>query len=111
MPPGVASRAGACYSGPMAVRGWRIQGRVQGVGFRAFVCDRARELGLRGWVRNRADGSVEAAAAGPEAALDRLGPLLLQGPPRARVDRAIPFEPPKSLEDEREFAIQYGAGV
>jgi len=83
-----------------------VEGRVQGVGFRYFVRAQALELGLRGWVRNRPDGSVEAAAAGPGGALDRLEAFLLQGPPRARVIRLTPFEPPKSLEDEQDFAIK-----
>jgi len=95
----------------MATKAWRVCGRVQGVGFRYFVQDRALELGLRGWVRNLPDGSVEAAAAGPPEALRRLEALLLQGPPRARVDRLTPREAPKSLEDEQDFAIQYGPGV
>ena len=42
-----------------------VRGRVQGVGFRAFVEDEARQRGLQGWVRNRRDGSVEAVFAGP----------------------------------------------
>ena len=46
-----------------------VRGLVQGVGYRAFVSRRARELGLGGWVRNLPDGSVEAEAAGSEAAL------------------------------------------
>ncbi|HEX3164045.1 MAG TPA: acylphosphatase, partial [Pseudolabrys sp.] len=51
-----------------------VRGRVQGVGYRAFVEDEAHRLGLRGWVRNRRDGSVEAVFSGPrsevEAAID-----------------------------------------
>jgi acylphosphatase len=58
-----------------------VRGRVQGVGYRAFVEDEAHRLGLRGWVRNRRDGSVEAVFAGPrndvEAAIEacRRGPF------------------------------------
>lgn len=68
-----------------AVR-WRIRGKVQGVGFRAFTARRARELGLAGRVRNLPDGSVEAEAAGPREELDRLAEAVRRGPRGARVD-------------------------
>ena len=61
-----------------------VRGRVQGVGYRAFVEDEARQRGLQGWVRNRRDGSVEAVFAGPagdvEAAIEacRRGPFSAQ---------------------------------
>lgn len=63
-----------------------ITGRVQGVGFRHFTRDAAARLGLDGWVRNRADGSVEALARGDDAALDAFRAALRRGPPAARVD-------------------------
>ena len=66
-------------------RGYRLEGRVQGVGFRAFVRRRAQELGLDGWVRNAADGTVEAEAAGDRASLDAFEDHLRQGPPAGRV--------------------------
>jgi acylphosphatase len=62
-----------------------VRGRVQGVGFRWFVRERARELGIRGWVRNRGDGSVEVEAEGDLASLERLRVSLAEGPPGARV--------------------------
>lgn len=62
-----------------------VRGRVQGVGFRWFVRQRARELGIRGWVRNRPDGSVEVEAAGESESLDRLRQLLAKGPTGAHV--------------------------
>jgi acylphosphatase len=65
----------------------RIHGRVQGVFFRAWSADLARALGLRGWVRNRADGSVETLVAGDEQAVERLISQCRTGPPAARVDR------------------------
>jgi acylphosphatase len=65
----------------------RIEGRVQGVGYRAFVEMRAAELGLSGWVRNRRDGSVEAVVQGPNAAVDAMLDRCRSGPPGARVDR------------------------
>ena len=64
-----------------------ITGRVQGVGFRAFVVAMAQARGLRGWVRNRHDGSVEALLIGDSdavaAAIEECG----RGPSLARVDR------------------------
>jgi acylphosphatase len=62
-----------------------VRGRVQGVGFRWFVREAARELGLAGWVRNRPDGTVEVAAEGSAATLDQLRDELRKGPPGAAV--------------------------
>ena len=62
-----------------------VSGRVQGVGFRWFVVERARELGLSGWVRNRPDGKVEIAASGGAAALVQLESAVGRGPPGAQV--------------------------
>jgi acylphosphatase len=64
----------------------RIEGRVQGVGYRAFVEMKAVELGLAGWVRNRRDGSVEAVLQGPAAAVEEMLALCRKGPPAARVE-------------------------
>lgn len=63
-----------------------VRGRVQGVGYRAFVEDKAHRLGLRGWVRNRRDGSVEALFAGPATVVADMVALCRHGPPSARVD-------------------------
>ena len=65
----------------------RIEGRVQGVGYRAFVEMRAAALGLNGWVRNRRDGSVEAVVQGPPATVDDMLDACRKGPPGSRVDR------------------------
>ena len=59
---------------------------VQGVGFRYHVLDAVRGTGLAGWVRNRADGSLECLAEGPQAQLRALLAMLERGPPGARVD-------------------------
>jgi acylphosphatase len=63
-----------------------IRGRVQGVGFRWFVVEMAKELRLAGWVRNKADGNVELAAAGESDALARLEAAVSAGPSGARVE-------------------------
>jgi acylphosphatase len=62
-----------------------IRGRVQGVGYRWWARREARRLGLDGWVRNRADGSVELLAAGPPDAVAAFADLCRRGPPSARV--------------------------
>jgi len=74
---------------PRIARRLRIHGRVQGVGFRYALAAKAKSLGLSGWVRNRSDGSVEALACGPRAAVDTLIAWAYQGPPAARVDRVV----------------------
>jgi len=63
----------------------RITGRVQGVGYRAWVVETARRLGLRGWVRNRRDGSVEALVSGDEDAVAAMIEACRDGPFAARV--------------------------
>lgn len=63
----------------------RVKGRVQGVGFRWFVREEARRLGVSGWVTNLPDGDVEVAAAGEAASLDRLRRALEVGPGGAAV--------------------------
>jgi len=63
-----------------------VRGRVQGVGFRWFVEREAHMLGVAGWVRNNADGSVEVLAQGTRDQLSGLRSRLRQGPRAARVD-------------------------
>jgi acylphosphatase len=70
----------------MIVRHVVIRGRVQGVGFRAFIEDAAEERYLEGWVRNRPDGSVEAVFAGREEAVEAVIKACRTGPPGARVE-------------------------
>ena len=63
-----------------------IRGRVQGVGYRAWVEYQARAQGLEGWVRNRRDGSVEALFAGPASVVADMIASCRRGPSSARVD-------------------------
>ena len=67
----------------------RIEGRVQGVFYRAWTEDAARALGLDGSVRNRPDGSVEAVFSGPADKVDAMLERCRQGPPDARVTEIV----------------------
>jgi len=67
----------------------RVTGVVQGVGFRWFVRERARRLGLSGWVRNLPDGSVEVAASGDLKQIDLLKGELKRGPQGAAVGELV----------------------
>jgi acylphosphatase len=69
-----------------------IRGRVQAVGYRAWAVEAARRLGLDGWVRNRADGTVEAVAAGDAAAVEAFVAACRSGPALARVTGVEPTE-------------------
>jgi acylphosphatase len=62
-----------------------VRGRVQGVGFRYSMVQEARELGLRGWVRNRRDGTVEAVIHGPRDEVQHLVEWTERGPDGAQV--------------------------
>jgi len=76
-----------------------IHGRVQGVFFRAATQEAARRAGVHGWVRNRADGSVEAVLEGDAAAVAELETFCEQGPADARVERLERRdEPPEGLK-------------
>jgi acylphosphatase len=67
----------------------RVTGVVQGVGFRWFVRERARRLGLSGWVRNLPDGSVEVVASGEDGQVQLLRAELQSGPSGAQVDALV----------------------
>jgi acylphosphatase len=78
-----------------AIRQVTIQGRVQGVGYRAWVEHHARAHHLEGWVRNRREGSVEALFAGPADVVSNMVALCRRGPAAARVE-AVRDEPVNS---------------
>jgi acylphosphatase len=80
-----------------------ITGRVQGVGFRYSLHVEARARGVRGWVRNRRDGSVEALLQGETAAVEAVTAWARRGPAAARVDRV-------ELLPEGEEAVRCYAG-
>jgi len=69
-----------------------ITGRVQGVGYRDWAMATGQRLGLNGWVRNRADGSVEALVVGDDDAVGKMIEACRRGPALARVD-AVDVEP------------------
>ena len=83
----------------------RIEGRVQGVSYRASVQEQAVALGLTGWVRNLADGAVEAAVQGPPSRVEALVTYCHEGPPMARVSRILRSEEP--LEESASFEVRY----
>ncbi|HEX2203838.1 MAG TPA: acylphosphatase [Longimicrobium sp.] len=84
----------------MTEAGFRVSGRVQGVGFRWWTRAQGTRLGLAGTVRNADDGSVEVQARGSDHALAELERLLSEGPPHARVERVdrIPAALPPGAE-------------
>ena len=72
----------------------RVTGRVQGVGFRAFVLDAAEQAGISGWVRNMGYDQVESVAEGPHQKLEWFAMQLKAGPLGGRVDEAnVDWEP------------------
>ena len=82
----------------------RIHGRVQGVFYRAWTVEEAQARGLTGWVRNRADGSVEAVISGPAGQVDDMIAACHRGPPHAEVARVVMDEAGES------DALEYGGG-
>jgi len=84
---------------PVITRRFISQGRVQGVGYRWFVQKTARQLGLKGEVRNLPDGTVETIARGSEAALNLLKKSLKEGPPLALVEQVLE----QTISTEKEY--------
>jgi acylphosphatase len=85
----------------------KVFGKVQGVGFRYYTQQKAQQLGLKGWVRNEMDGSVEIEAEGDEMSLAELISFIKKGAsPRGRVDKIQVVEK-EPKESERKFTILY----
>ena len=83
----------------------RIYGKAQGVWFRAHTKDMADKLGIKGWVRNVPDGSVEAVFEGDDESVEKIIEWCHRGPPLARVEGVeVEYEEPKG---EEKFEIRY----
>jgi len=82
-----------------------VTGKVQGVGYRATFAQVAMHLGLRGWVRNRHDGSVEACVQGSTDAIDAIVDWAKRGPPAARVDEVVSTPAQDATEEFPSFRI------
>jgi acylphosphatase len=82
----------------------RITGHVQGVYFRAWAHGEARELSVSGWIRNCADGSVEAHLSGEEDCVERMVERMRRGPSNARIAEVTVEEVPP--EDQGRFHIR-----
>ena len=89
----------------MPCRHYIVEGRVQGVFFRASTKDYADDIGVRGWVRNQSNGNVETVACGAEQQLVTLEAWLNKGPPMAMVKR-VKVENCESAPDFTEFSIR-----
>lgn len=83
-----------------------VYGRVQGVFFRQGTCEQARRLGIKGWVRNMPDGTVEALICGDEEQLAAMQAWLAEGPPLAQV-RRITVEEDSGQMCPVDFRIRY----
>ncbi|MEJ6951668.1 acylphosphatase [Natronospora cellulosivora (SeqCode)] len=82
-----------------------ISGRVQGVGFRAFALDKAKQFNIKGWIKNRSDGKVEAVVQGKDEDLKKLLAFLKEGPAWARVE-GINIKDEKVDTSIKEFYIK-----
>jgi len=78
-----------------------VRGRVQGVGFRQFVAEEAEAHGLRGWVRNRRDGAVEALVVGSEDSIATFSEVVRRGPGSAAVEQLV-----AEKADEKELSLR-----
>lgn len=84
----------------------RIRGQVQGVFFRRWIQDEAGKRGLRGWVRNRSDGSVEAVFSGEMSVVRAMAQACRQGPPKAEVRQVVQI-PGEYRPTDDDFAAEF----
>lgn len=84
----------------------KITGRVQGVGFRYFVQQKAREFGITGWVKNTIEGGILIVAKGDEAVFSTFIDFLSLGPTRARVDKISKYKM-DTINDFNNFSVKY----
>jgi acylphosphatase len=84
-----------------------VLGRVQGVGFRWWVRQRADAARLDGWVRNGSDGSVEIGLRGPVERVDELLAELQAGPPAARVEAVQVMDRPADIPERPGFEVRF----
>ena len=85
---------------------FRVVGRVQGVGFRAYVVRAAQSLGVTGWVRNDSDGSVVGEAWHDQDGLRGFRDALAQGPPWSHVE-SVAIRALERGEAPRDFGVRY----
>ena len=83
-----------------------LSGKVQGVGFRAFIRQNAKNLSLKGWAKNLSDGRVEVVLSGTKSKLDKILELLEEGPRFARVHN-IEVEEKEYQDKYSNFKIKY----
>ena len=98
------TRTNAGVDNISSYRKLRLFGRVQGVFFRHWTLDQARQLSVAGWVRNQPDGSLEAHLEGKEEGVTQLAERMRRGPSQARVDDLMAEDAPP--EDFREFSVK-----
>ena len=85
---------------------WVVSGRVQGVGYRQFIRVAAERRGIRGWVRNRADGRVEIVVVGTPEEASEMEAIAAKGPVFGRVDNVEKTDVPHEVNTIKSFEIR-----
>ena len=83
-----------------------VHGRVQGVGFRYYTLQQAKTLGVRGWVKNNLDGTVEIDAQATKDKMDRFLSAVKKGSPHSRVEH-LDVEERKGAKSYKSFQVKY----